>query len=262
MDENELTLRLDGGAKYADFFVHNDPVYGSRLFVRDGETYKEQTNKAIEPVRCLNDRKYDVRESTSFVEYVKTYGNPAEGIVFYIEKGVTMFFDEKNRVERVHLPFGYSLELQAFLGAEGVKRTHAQKDFVKTIETFPDVVKGIDAVLPHLKLLTMSKQIVFESNIDPDNYTFVYREKGGDQSVNIPKQLTLIMPYIEGSEVKVEIVADLECEMPTGEGQKPTFILTDPRQKRTLKDVLKREIEVIKASLAGWMFVQGGEAQR
>jgi hypothetical protein len=256
MEGQEIKLTLCGGKKPQDGFSINDKVYGERHFIREGDRYKEVTLPPLIPVRTLKDRSYTVTDSASFVSYVKRYGNPDEGIIFFNSTGVVMFFDEKNRVEKVSLPFAKSLELIAFLGNDNGKEFD-QKRLAKTIETFPEVVADSDILLPCLTLLQMSKQVDFESNIDPHNHTFIYKDKSGDQTTRLPKQIVLNLPYFEGSVNKVNVLADFEVEMPTSAGAKPVFRLHNPRAERTEREAVEKEIETIKAELPGWMFVQG-----
>lgn len=256
MEPQEVKLSLAGTSNPQDGFSIDDKVYGERHFTREGDRYKEVTLPPLVPVRTLKDRSYTVRDSASFVEYVKRYGDATNGIIFFNSAGVLMFFDEKNRVEKVNLPFAQSLELSAFLG-KGPGKEFDQKRLVKTIETFPEVVGDSDMLLPCLTLLQMSKQVDFESNIDPDNHTFIYKDKAGDQTTRLPKQIRLWLPFFEGSQNKMFVLVDFEVEMPTSEGARPVFRLLNPRAERTERDAVEMEIETIQKELPGWMFVQG-----
>jgi len=256
MDDKTLKIGVIT-EKPADYLSIDDLLYGQRHFVRDGQTYKEVTKEPASPVRTLKDRNYSLYDTDSFTRYVEQYGNADTGIIFYTSSGLTMFLDEKNRVEQVTHHLTLSLEMRTFLSESGVRKEFSQKDLLKAIETFPEVVGDIDDLLPRLKLLQMSKVVDFESDIDPHNHTFIYKEKAGDQTTKLPKSIILTLPYFEGSENILEIAVDFEVEMPTSENAKPVFTLSNAKADRTKKEALEREIETIKERLSGWNFMQG-----
>lgn len=245
----------------ADHIKIIDRTYGERHFVREHAGYKEVTKESVVPVHAAADRYYELTDAVSFIEYVKKHGDSKKGIIFFDDDGVKMFFDEISRAESVNLFFQKSLELSSFLGGTGSGAAFSQKGFVKLLESFPEVVKGSGNILPNIEHIKLQTVTDFESDIDPDNYKFLYQEKSGKQTGILPKKLRLTLPYFERSEHKVTIDADLIIKKPKSEDENITFELTDPRYPRTRRDALQAEVDKIKESLKGWLFVQGRSHQ-
>lgn len=254
--EKELKLIVGDRPVPADMLVYSDPCYGERVFVRKGAEYIEQTKTPKEPVWVHSKRNYVMKDPAAFVAAVSQFGNSDDGVIFYGPERVVMFFDETNREESIALPLAKSLELAAFLG-KGPSAVFSQKQFLKTLETYPECVQNVVNIRAMVERLQMSKEIAFESNLDPDNITFIYIEKGGQQEGKLPKKLILMLPYFEGSEKKITIEADLDVEMPKAEGEKPTFKLEDVKHARTEKEALWLEIEGLRTALECWLFLNG-----
>ena len=266
MTDERKEIKLVGDQPIpADILVYKDPVYGERVFTRDGFKYTEQTKEPLQPIRTHADRTYVMHDSTSFIAAVIKYGDDKKGIIFYelafsqAEKSgaVTMFFDEDSRKERINLPLTRSLEFRNFLN--GPEKTFNQKAFLKLIDTFPECISGgVGTLRPMIEKIQLSTEIEFESNLDSDNLTFIYKEKtGGNQTGTLPKKLALSLPFFEGSENKISIEADLEVTMPKEEGAKPTFKLVNVKHERTEREALTAEINSLQTKLTGWQFVNG-----
>lgn len=239
-----------------DHISFKDGEHGERHFVRKGEGYEEVTKPLPEPVRIHRDRVYRLNDTESFIKYVGKYGNPKKGIIFCGENDLNMFFDEVSRAEKIHLPFSQSLEVMTFLGKTGTKE-FTQKEFVKALETFPDVVEGGNILLPNVERLKIETEVNFESNIDQRDHVFMYKERDGSQTARIPKQIVLTLPFFERSSNQTLITADLEIERPRSENEKPKFTLVNPRHERTLREAFNAEVVLIKAALKDWTFVCG-----
>lgn len=255
-----VVLKVEETAIPKDNFTIIDKEYGERHFVRHGSHYEEVTKTPIKPVRTHADRQYSIRDTESFIAYVNRYGKDKDGIIFYNDKGLKMLFEESNRKEFVSLPFGSSLELRSFLGEYGTSKEFTQKQFFKVLETFSDCLgEQAKILLPSVERLRLDSQIEFESNIDPHDMIFTYKDKAGLQTTHIPKKLVLTLPYFEGSNILIDLAVDLEVSKPRNENDKPYFTLTDPKAERTERDALDEEINVIKDGLPEWMFVHGKE---
>lgn len=269
MSENqEVVLTVGKPVIPADYLTFKDATYGERHFVRNGEGYDEVTKDPVEPIRVHADRQYIMHESVAFVDAVEEYGNKDTGIIFFellsdlpgIAGAVTMFFDQSSRKEKITLPLARSLEFRSFLN--GKEKMFSQKDFLKLIDTFPECIEidssNVNVFRAMVEKLQLSTKIDFESNADPRNLTFIYQERsGGDQTGSIPKKITLVLPYFEGSGNKVVIDADLEVTTPKNEGEKPSFKLGNVKHERTEREALKMEIDSLQSKLAGWLFVNG-----
>lgn len=255
MEAQEIVL-TGKAEKPEDYICVIDVEYGERHFVRDGAGYKEVTKPSKKPVRTHSDRSYVVSEAESFISYIERYGNPDDGIIFFNDAGLTMFFEENSRVESVRLPLKPSLELRVFLGDNATGKAFWQKDLVKAFEMFPEVA-DVKTILPYVEKLKLDINTEIESDVDPRNHVFVFKEKQGNQTANIPKQINFRMPYFEGSKVNLDILVDFEIRRPMQPPDKVTFVLGNPKAERTKRDAIKAEIEQIQAALGGWMFVQG-----
>lgn len=259
MEPREITLRTAGEeVKQDTHFEIDDGVNGIRHFILRGDReYVEVTKPPVTPVRTDQTRKYTVKDVASFVSYVNQHGDAQAGIIAFAHEGVTMFFSERNREEFVRLPWELSFEYCTLFGGSAGARVYKQKDFVKTLEMFPDQIADLHLILPHLSLIRMDKKVTFESDIDPRNHTFIFQERGGDQTALIPKELVITIPYFERSANPVTIRAELEIVMPKSADEKPLLTLTDYRRVQTKLQALDLEVEQIRRELPGWMFVFG-----
>lgn len=50
-EKQEVTLTVGKTALPNDIIVYSDPVYGERVFTREGEKYQERTNPRTTPIR-------------------------------------------------------------------------------------------------------------------------------------------------------------------------------------------------------------------
>ena len=255
-NERKVKMILGDQAVPADMLIYDDPVYGNRMYVRKGTEYVEQTKTPKEPVWVHNLRKYVMSNSASFVAAVSQFGNSDDGVIFYGPERVVMFFNEANREESIGLPLALSMEMRAFLG-DGPGVAGSQKSFLTALETYPECITDAVTIRAMVERLQMSKEIKFESNLDPDNITFLYSERGGQQECKLPKKLTLVLPYFEGSGNKVTIEAVLDVGMPQAESEKPSFKLENPKYARTEREALQLEIKSLQAALPGWLFLNG-----
>lgn len=263
MDQKEIKLLMSDQTVPVDYILYDDPIYGKRIFVRQGTGYKEETKPTPEPVRIHADRAYTMNDASSFVAAVQKYGDPMSGIIFYDEIGVTMFFDEDSRTEKVSLPLTASHQLGAFFKADedgvGVRGTFTQKEFLKLLDTYPECISNISTLRPMVEKVQLSTTIDFEANLDPNELTFIYQEKsGGNQTGKLPKKLMLTLPYFEGSMNTVTIAVDLEITKPYSDTEKPIFTLTNINYQRILREALVMEIvELQKLLPEDWIFVHG-----
>lgn len=256
--KGKIGLNIEGMmVEPKDYLEFVEEGYGKRHFVREGDRYKEVTNPKVTPVRVHKDRSYTTKDTESFIAYVDKYGNPKTGIIFCQDAGLEMYFDESSRTEKVILPFEYSLEYRTFFQRGNDERHFSQKEFVKALETFPDIIEGADLLLPNIERLKLEATVEFESNLDDRDHVFMYREKGGSQTARIPKQLILRLPVFEKAKNKMTVLADLEIQRPKSAEDKPVFILRDPRRERTIRTAMEAEVDTIKKALKNWMFVWG-----
>ena len=253
---DEIKVRI-AGDKAEDFITFEDKEYGQRYFIRDGASYREVTLPRVKPVFPHTTRRYKLMDTQSFIAAVRRYGNPETGIIFYNEHGITMFFDERSRAERITLNFEPSLELLTFI-PEGYK-FFTQKEFLKALESFPEGIENSLFVIAEVKKFRMEQIINFESEIEDGYHTFIYKEKEGRQTGKLPKHLKLKIPFFRESKIVMEIWCDLEIKKPKSADDKLLFKIVDPRFEYTKRDALKAEIEMIKSELKDWFFVYGEE---
>ncbi|RJP48754.1 MAG: hypothetical protein C4586_08545 [Anaerolineaceae bacterium] len=238
-----------------------------RHFLRGGVGYTEVTKDPITPIRRHNDRLYTANDSEAFVNAINKCGaKPEEGVIFYVgEYGrnntkITMFFDEKTRQERIALPLAISLEMKAIFlnrrGEPGIGEFD-QKSLLKLFDTYPECFQNSGLLRGNIALIKMDRELKFESDLDPDNTTLMFADKNGAQISNLPKKLTLTLPFYEGSENKIRIEADFEVEMPKSQDEKPVFKIINVKHERTERDALAQEIATLKTKLPGWVFLNG-----
>ncbi len=259
MENKTVTLKVGDIGVPQDHISFVEEGYGERHFVRSGDVYVEVTSERLTPVYAHRNRSYLIKDTNSFIAYVEKYGDPGKGIIFVDDSRIVMFFEERSRVENVVLPFKLSLEVKSFLGSHGATQFD-QKEFVRVLETFPDVVKEHKTLLPVIERLKLEATMEFESNLDDRDHVFMYREKSGKQTARIPKRIVLMLPYFERSKCKTTIETDLEIRKPRNAEERPVFILTDPKHERTYREALEAEVGLIQEALKGWMFVYGTPA--
>jgi len=259
MAENtEMKMMVSGIVdQMGDHFEIEDPVYGKRFFVRNGTTYQEVTKPTPTPIYIHKNREHKLADTQSMVSFINRYMDATSGIILFDDSSIKAYFDANNRVEFVQYSFVPSLELKAFCG-DGPGAVFSQKNLVKAIETFPDVIAEGRTLLPYIELLQVQTIKDFESNVDPLNHTFIYQERrGGNQTATLPKRITFRGPYFEGSKLTTEFLLDMEIEIPKSENEKATFKLINPTHIRTRRDALIREIEEFRKGIAdNWMVIQ------
>lgn len=238
-----------------DVFTIDDILYGERHFIRNGENYKEVTKEPKSPVLIHKERDYEVKGTDSFIEYVEEYGVATDGIIFYTDSGVKMYFDESARTDKVSVAFRKSMELVALLDGKQEGKSFTQKEFVEVLETYPEVLgEDNELLIANLGNIKITKDTNVESNIEPGKIKFMYEEIRGTQSTTIPDRFKLTMPFLENGEL-MDIDVKLEVEVPNANNERLQFKLTCPKFTRYTLEAVEKEIAKIKEKLTGWHFI-------
>ena len=106
-----------------------------------------------------------------------------------------------------------------------------------------------DDLIQMLGFLEMKTEVTFEASVETErNYVLGYKEKDGKSGMNIPKQIVVETPVIEGSETRVQVVFDLVIKRPTIEDMKIVFWLqpagrtADRIAKESITQIVQEEI--------------------
>ncbi|MCK5236921.1 MAG: DUF2303 family protein [Deltaproteobacteria bacterium] len=244
--ENVMHAATEAGDKLPEQFIHTDGEGKARLFVRNGKwTYELQKTNEHEPPSKHFGRNHSIIDTEGLAAYMNTFMSDVEAITFINSQGIKAYHNAMNREESAERRFRRSLEYKALLGKDGVE-TFGQKALLTILETYPEVlnVEGQDPMLTEkVRIICVQKDITLESNLDPDNLSFIYKEKQGEQSGKMPRKIQLEMPIFEGSPHKY--IIDIEVELETDNGN-IEFTLINHRHERDIKLAVQDELETLK----------------
>ena len=148
--------------------------------------------------------------------------------------------------ENILMEYGIEIHEDFKKWFDGKKRTQAEfRRMLVELQGQHDQ----DDLIQMLGFLEMKTEVTFEASVETErNYVLGYKEKDGKSGMNIPKQIVVETPVIEGSETKVQVVFDLVIKRPTIEDMKIVFWLqpagrtADRIAKESITQIVQEEI--------------------
>ncbi len=247
LEGEKLEVNLGSRGTLAEHVSFEDKdLERERHFMLKGTEYEEVTSGSATTPTEHNVRDISLRTTQDFIAYAKKYIDAKSALVLYNEERAVAFFDEVNREERATVNFGLSLEYRKLLGENGSK-VCTQKDLVSTLLTFKDAVASPEGIITKLSMVKVLKDATVEGTIDEDNIKVSYQSGGGKQVMDIPKNMVLRIPVIEGSSHTYNIEVELDVD---GEpGTAIVFELTNHAHERTVKTAVEQEGADIREAL-------------
>ena len=226
------------------------PSGQSDITPRAGETsitHSEYTIHREAPLR------YKFEDIASFATYCENDIDNDMGIIFYTSTGLIGLHSRMQPMgNRIHYDFELSPELRAWKEA----RNYSHKAFRKFLgERLDELVDTI--IFQTLAALKMNTAIHFESDFDDDrNYGFIYEEKEGRGSSEIPKELTIKVPFF-ANDPPQEIPLRLNVSQPKDSDSRPLFTIEIIREERLLADNVAELIANLRKALPDHMILHG-----
>ena len=203
---------------------------------------------------------YALKSIQSVIDLVKTRGTRELSFLFYTDKQIQVLLDDqvtKRQKDTAVYYFEASDLLQEWKTVIG-GNTLDQKKFIEFLKRRDNELAEVEALISSLQTLKLASEIRFDGDYDDrNNYNFAIKVKDFEGNTKLPNMLTIHIPLINESDFVQDIEIELEVIKPTGEGQKPLFVMTCPKFDRYWKQAVKHEIEVLKKALPGYHILAG-----
>lgn len=209
-----------------------------------------------------NPRSYELHSVDSIAEFVKQKGTKENTIVFYDESKVEVVLDETiNDRPLDTLKYSYQKSMQLIDWNKVLDNWLTQKDFVRFLKSREDeeIVPNKENLIIQFSKLNLVTNIVGEYHQDDHgNVTFAYKESQGKEGIaNIPTQLLINIPFLNGSEFEQVVELDIELKRPKSEDEKPMIKITCPKYQLYLKRAIDNETDKLKELLEGYIILNG-----
>lgn len=218
----------------------NVNVQGNEAVIRMG--------KATEPFNYPG-TVYKALSTDSFVDIVEARDSE-HTIVGYHDTGFDAILDDSIiDMNRDIVIYRFAKSLQFNEWADVLNTPLSQKqliDFLKCRRDTTPEVPDKELLLYNLQNFKFVQNIEADySRIDNNNYTFAFKSKDGEGTVQLPQQFTANIDIIKGSNYLREVEIELEIRRPKSADEKPAFILTCPKLARYEEEARLREYNLL-----------------
>jgi len=202
---------------------------------------------------------YTLNSIQSVIDLVNARGTDKFSFLFYTDKQIQIklndIIDERQQ-DTARYSFDSSDLLKEWKTVIG--NTIDQKKFIEFLKRRDNELPEVEALISSLQTLKLASEIRFDGDYDDrNNYNFAIKVKDFEGNTKLPNMLTIHIPLINESDFVQDIEVELEVIKPTGEGQKPLFVMTCPKFDRYWKQAVKHEIEVLKEALPNYYILAG-----
>lgn len=205
---------------------------------------------------------YQADSTDSFIKVVNERMNHnGKAIIAYNENGMQAIMDDTVRdrdKDTAHYGYKKSIQFNEWKGilSGGVID---QKDFIKFLQRREDgEVKDIEMLLYSLQNFKFVTNIEGDfSQADNNNYTFMYKTKDGEGTVDIPAMITADIEIFNESAFPQSMEIEIEVNKPKDAGQKPTFTLQCPKMNRYIKEAMDWEVKKLKDAFPKYLVIAG-----
>lgn len=205
---------------------------------------------------------YKADSTQSFIDVVKSRMNPNSGsIIAYNEDGMQAIMDDTVRDREQDTAFyAYKKSIQ-FKEWEGILRGGVidQKSFIKFLQRRDDgEVKDLEILLYGLQNFKFVTNIEGDfSQANNNNYTFMYKTKDGEGTVDIPSVINASIEIFNESAFPQSMEIEIEVNKPREAGEKPTFTLQCPKLDRYIKEAMDWEVRKLKEAFSNDLVISG-----
>lgn len=129
-----------------------------------------------------------------------------------------------------------------------------QKEFIKFLKSrrtgTTEEIESIDILTENVKRFKFVTNISADYSTDDDNnFTFMYKSKDGEGTVDIPQEIMAYIQILENSDLISRVEVEISVQRPKSEQEKPTFTLNAPTLKRHIEAAEKYEQENLRKLL-------------
>lgn len=201
---------------------------------------------------------YKALSTESFVTLVQARMSN-HTVVGYHDRGFKAILDDSIKDayrDRVNYEFENSLQLVEWM--QELDNDMKQKeliDFLKCRRTLAngddiDEVQDLEMLLYNLQNFKFVQNIEADYSRDDDNnYTFAFKSKDGEGTVQLPQSFFINLEFIKGSGFIQIAEIQLEIKRPKSADEKPLFVLRCPRMARYGEVARKHESEKLQELL-------------
>ena len=205
---------------------------------------------------------YQADSTDSFIKVVNERMNHnGKAIIAYNENGMQAIMDDTVRDrDKDTAHYGYKKSIQfnewKVILSGGVID---QKNFIKFLQRREDgEVKDIEMLLYSLQNFKFVTNIEGDfSQADNNNYTFMYKTKDGEGTVDIPAMITADIEIFNESAFPQSMEIEIEVNKPKDAGHKPTFTLQCPKLNRYIKEAMDWEVKKLKDAFPKYLVIAG-----
>lgn len=198
----------------------------------------------------------------SFTAYLKRWGDPAIGTIYWTDKRVIALLDEREiqsgrgDQDTVALTFQRPIVAQRWFSAIGNVMSH--KDFKDFLELRYNEVTDGTQFFTKIANLSLAQTFNYDAKLDTDQtYSVAFKSDAGPEVAKLPKHVEVVIPLIEGLETAFTLRLRLKFKAPTSADESPTFQLLWDDQADVEQEAARCAVQDIEGSLPGWLVVQG-----
>lgn len=203
-----------------------------------------------------------VFDLTSFVTYLKRWGDALTASMFFTKEGVVCLMndraDRRNGTKQDSLSFGFTRPTVAkkWLAIFGKGMNH--KAFREFLELrFAEVTGGAD-LFAKISNLSIAKSFQYDATMNnAHSYKIGFTSDAGGDVATLPKFVTIQLPLIDGLDTVYTLTAKLDLVIPTSEGQSPTFTLTVDDLEDVFEQAAKDAMTKVAEDLPDYLIVHG-----
>jgi len=192
--------------------------------------------------------------STEAFEILIKWRQTKHTVVGYHDSGFTAILDDSlidMKRDMVLYRFENSLQMKEW--KDVLQQALSQKtliDFIKCRRDSIPEIPNSEVLLYNLQNFKFVQNIEADySRTDNNNYTFAFKSKDGEGTVDIPQQFTANIEIIKESGFLQDMDIELEIRRPKNADEKPSFILSCPKLGRYEEMAKDHEYDKLKELL-------------
>lgn len=183
--------------------------------------------------------------------------------VIFTEKGGMFYPNDKARVDEWSFDRTHSQQWQHLMA--WINRPLKHKDFIRVLQGLrpsiknhldtPDDASGLTA---YAALMRIYRSVSFDSNTKVTSQPMITAGKtggsvnftmttkaGGEQEVDLPTEIPLVMPFVKGSETLYQFTVEVDAALDEDTSQ-PVFMLVFPDRENIVDQAISDEVAYFK----------------
>jgi uncharacterized protein YfdQ (DUF2303 family) len=214
------------------------------------------------PELYVKKRARTINDLSSLIAYIKKWGNPAKGTIYWTPAGVVAVMDEEDLLsgngsqDKVAFSFNRPYVARTWLDAIG--RSFSHKGFKTFLESrWQEMAEGPD-LFAKISNLSLAQTFKYDAKLQDDQtYQIAFASEAGGDVATLPKVVTVTIPLLEGLEKPYRLVLKLKLTVPDGEKATPSFEFTWEDQEAVIEQAARDAIAYVQEQLPDWLVVHG-----